>query len=161
MGFILNNDMRAFNLFPGVTNTKGDVGTEPNRIAPRKRPLSSMTPTILAKNGRVVFVSGSSGSRAIPHTILEIMTGILEFGMPPESAVAAPRFTHEWFPDEIRFEHAEMFPDLVKDLESLGHKIAPPSPLPFQGDTHTIYVPRPGDYVGIADRRINGKAAGY
>ncbi len=161
MGFLLNNDMRAFNLFPGVTDTKGGVGTEPNLIAPRKRPLSSMTPTIVAKNGRVVLVTGSSGSRAIPHTILEIMLGTLEFGMPVESAVAAPRFTHEWFPDEIRFEHAELFPDLVKALESLGHRIVPPAPLPFQGDTHTIFVPQAKEYIGVADRRINGKASGY
>src|SRR5207302_6271690 len=65
MGFILNNDMRAFNLFPGVTNTKGDVGTPPNTIAPGKRPLSSMTPTIVAQNGRVRLINGQPGSRAI------------------------------------------------------------------------------------------------
>jgi gamma-glutamyltranspeptidase/glutathione hydrolase len=161
MGFLLNNDMRAFNLFPGVTDTKGNVGTDPNLIAPRKRPLSSMTPTIIAQHGRVVLVTGSSGSRAIPHTILEIMFGALQFGMSIDSAVAAPRFTHEWLPDEIRFEHPEQFPDLIKSLESMGHKIVPPSPLPFQGDTHTIYVPRPQDYIGVADHRINGKASGY
>src|SRR5207302_2662158 len=65
MGFLLNNDMRAFNLFPGVTNTKGDVGTPPNTIAPGKRPLSSMTPTIVAQNGRVRLINGQPGSRAI------------------------------------------------------------------------------------------------
>jgi len=161
MGFLLNNDMRAFNLFPGITDTAGNVGTLPNQVAPGKRPLSSMTPTIVASKGRVIMVTGSSGSRAIPHTLLEIMLGTLEFGMPIESAVAAPRFTQEWMPDEIKFEHPEQLPNLIESLTNLGHKVVPPSPLPFQGDTHNIYVPSPHDFIGVADRRINGKVAGY
>src|SRR5436305_13792153 len=141
MGFLLNNNMRAFNLFPGITDTAGNVGTLPNQIAARKRPLSSMTPTIVASKGRVIMVTGSSGSRAIPHTLIEIMLSTLEFGMPIESAVAAPRFTQEWMPDEIKFEHPEQLPNLIESLTNLGHKVVPPSPLPFQGDTHSIYVP--------------------
>jgi gamma-glutamyltranspeptidase/glutathione hydrolase len=120
-----------------------------------------MTPTIVAKDGRVVLVTGSPGSRAIPHTVLEIIVSRLDFGMPIQEAVAAPRFTHEWFPDEIRFEHAERFPELVRGLEGLGHKVVAPGPLPFQGNAHTIYVNGPNDYVGVADLRISGKAAGY
>jgi gamma-glutamyltranspeptidase len=77
------------------------------------------------------------------------------------AAAAAPRFTQEWFPDEVRFEHAEMFPDLVRTLGAQGHSIVPPSPLPFQGDAHTIFVRGPNDYVGVADRRISGRTAGY
>ena len=141
MGFILNNDMRAFNLFP-VSPTPGTVGTAPNRIAPGKRPLSSMTPTIVAKRARRIG-DGQPGSRAIPHTILEIMLNTVDFGMSIDAAVETPRFTQEWFPDQIGFEHPDRYPALVKSLQALGHKIVPPGPLPFQGDAHTIYVPAP------------------
>src|SRR5207253_1174843 len=101
MGFLLNNDMRAFNLFPGFTDTKGTVGTLPNTIAPGKRPLSSQCPTIVARHGRVKLVTGSPGSQAIPHTVLNIMLSTLDFGIPLPSAVASPRFSHQWFPDYI------------------------------------------------------------
>ncbi len=161
MGFLLNNDMRAFNLFPGETDTKGNVGTAPNIIAPGKRPLSSMTPTIVAKDGRAVLVTGSPGSRAIPHTIVGIIVSTFDFGIPIQEAVAAFRFTQEWFPDQIRFEHPERQPELVKALEALGHKVVAPSPMPFQGDAHTIFVRGANDYVGVADHRINGHASGY
>jgi gamma-glutamyltranspeptidase/glutathione hydrolase len=160
-GFLLNNDMRAFNLFPGVTDTNGAIGTEPNIIAPGKRPLSSMTPTIVARNGRVVLITGSSGSRAIPHTILEIMVNTLDFGLPIKTAVDLPRFSQEWFPDHISCEHGERYPEAIKGLKALGHSIVPPGPLPFQGDAHTIYIPRPHTYQGVADQRINGRVAGY
>lgn len=161
MGFLLNNDMRAFNLFPGETDMKGNIGTAPNLIAPGKRPLSSMTPTIVAKDGHVVLLTGATGSRAIPHTIIEILLNALDFQMPIQDAVRAPRFTQEWFPDHIRFEHPERQPKLVKALQNLGHVIVPPIPLPFQGDTHTIFVKNPNDYIGVADHRINGQACGY
>jgi gamma-glutamyltranspeptidase/glutathione hydrolase len=161
MGFILNNDMRAFNLFPGVTDTKGTVGTAPNIIAPGKRPISSMTPTIVTKDGRVVLVTGSPGSRAIPHTILCILVNTFDFGMPIQTAVELPRFTQEWFPDQISCEHAERYPETVKGLKELGHTIVGPTSLPFQGDAHTILVTKPHNYIGVPDRRINGKASGY
>jgi gamma-glutamyltranspeptidase / glutathione hydrolase len=161
MGFLLNNEMRAFNLFPGVTDKKGTVGTPPNLIAPGKRPLSSMTPTIVAQGGRVVLVTGSPGSRAIPHTILCILVNVFDFGMSPQAAVASPRFSQDWFPDEISFERMDLYPDIVDGLSDLGHTIVPPGPLPFQGDAHTIWVRSPNHYVGIADDRISGKASGY
>ena len=161
MGFILNNDMRAFNLFPGVTDTKGNVGTAPNTIAPGKRPLSSMTPTVVAKDGRVVLVTGTSGSRAIPHTVLNIMVSALDFRVPIREAVDSPRFTQEWFPDHISWEASERYPEAADGLRKLGHTIVPPSPLPFQGDAHTIWVAGPNQYVGVADDRINGKASGF
>ena len=161
MGFLLNNDMRAFNLFPGITDTNGIIGTAPNLIAPGKRPISSMTPTFVTKNGRVVLVTGSPGSRAIPHTVLCVLVNIFDFGMPIQDAVETPRFTQEWFPDQIGFEHPELYPALVKALNELGHKIVPPGPLPFQGDAHTILVTAPHRYIGVADHRINGKASGY
>ncbi len=160
MGFLLNNDMFAFNTVPGVTDTKGGIGTAPNTIAPGKRPLSSQTPTIVARDGHVTLITGSPGSRAIPHTILEILVSVLDFGLPPESAVAAPRFSHQWLPDEVTFETPERYPNLVEGLRALGHVVVRHGPVP-QGDAHTIWVAGPGRYVGVADARINGKASGY
>jgi gamma-glutamyltranspeptidase/glutathione hydrolase len=160
MGFILNNDMFAFNHFPGVTDTKGTIGTPPNTIAPGKRPLSSMTPTIVAKDGCVKVVTGSPGSRAIPHTVLCVLLNLLEFDMPPREAVDSPLISHQWFPDQITFEAPDRFPEAMKVLEKIGHKIVRSGPLP-QGDAHTIWVAGPNQYVGVADRRISGKASGY
>lgn len=161
MGFLLNNDMRAFNLFPGTTDTRGTVGTAPNTIAPGKRPISSMTPTIVTENGRVRLVSGSPGSRAIPNTILNIMVSVFDYGLPIETAVHSPRFTQEWFPDQIGWERADHAPQTAQALRQMGHTLVPPAPLPFQGDAHSIWVRGPNDYVGVADHRINGKASGF
>jgi gamma-glutamyltranspeptidase/glutathione hydrolase len=160
MGFLLNNDMRAFNLFPGVTDTKGGIGTPPNTIAPGKRPLSSQTPTIVAEAGRVRLVTGSPGSRAIPHTVLAILINVLDFEMPLQEAVEASRMSQEWFPDQITFERTEQHSGLVTSLKELGHAVVRTGPLP-QGDAHTILVVAPNRYVGVADHRISGKASGY
>jgi gamma-glutamyltranspeptidase/glutathione hydrolase len=159
-GFLLNNDMRAFNLFPGWTDTNGLIGTSANLIAPGKRPISSQTPAIIAENGRVKLITGSPGSQAIPHTVLEIMLNTLDFKMPLAEAVRAPRFSHQWLPDQITFEAPELYPETMDALKKLGHTITRTGPLP-QGDAHTILVPEPGVYLGVADWRINGKAAGY
>ncbi len=160
MGFLLNNDMRAFNLFPEYTNTKGVIGTAPNTIAPGKRPLSSQTPTIVAENGRVRLITGSPGSRAIPHTVLSILVSVLDFGTPLHSAVDESRMTHEWYPDEIRFEKTELYPELVEALRRLGHRVVRFEPLP-QGDAHSIWVNEQNLYTGVADQRISGSAVGY
>ncbi len=163
MGFLLNNQMRAFNLFPGVTDTKGSIGTAPNLIAPGKRPISSMTPTIVARNGEVKLVTGSPGSQAIPHTILEIMISVLDFDMSLQSAIESPRMSHQWFPDQITYENPERNREAVESLKALGHVVVPPSPLPFQGDAHSIWVIQPNSYVGVADRRRSDRssASGY
>ncbi len=161
MGFLLNNNMRAFNLFPGETDTKGNISAAANTIAPRKRPISSMTPTLVAQEGKVLLVTGSTGSRAIPNTILNILVSVLDFGLSVEEAVRHPRFSHEWFPDHIRMESPERFPETVAALTAMGHRIVAPTPLPFQGDSHTIWVSAQGTYVGVADTRISGKASGY
>jgi gamma-glutamyltranspeptidase/glutathione hydrolase len=159
-GVLLNNDMRAFNLFPGVTDTKGTIGTAPNTIGPGKRPLSSMAPTIVAEGGRVKLVTGSPGSRAIPHTILCVLVNVLDFGMSLEEAVEAPRLSHEWFPDQIQFEAPEAFPGAVAALREMGHAVVRKGPLP-QGSAHSIGAAGPGRYVGVADRRRSGAASGY
>lgn len=160
MGFLLNNDMWAFNLFPGLSDDKGMIGTLPNTIAPGKRPLTSQTPTIVAKDGRVVLVTGSPGSRAIPHTILGILVSVLDFEIPLQLAVEAPRLSHQWFPDVIDFEEPEHYPGIVRPLKDMGHTVVRHGPLRF-GDAHSIWVKEVNRYVGVADRRINGKASGY
>jgi gamma-glutamyltranspeptidase/glutathione hydrolase len=162
MGFLLNNNMFSFNLFPGVTDTNGMVGTAPNMIAPGKRPLSSQTPTIVAKEGRVKLVTGSPGTRAIPNTMAWIVVSLLDFELPAQQAIEAPRLSHEWFPDRITFETPERFPRLMKSLNAMGHTVVRYGPRP-QGDAQTIWVVKPNRYVGVADRRRSDKAtaSGY
>ncbi len=158
-GFLLNNEMTDFNLRPGVTTRRGAVGTPPNRIAPGKRMLSSQTPTIVARNGRVYLIAGSPGSRTIPNTVLCVLLNVLEFGMDVQSAVDAPRMHHQWFPDELRMERIGAHPEAVERLREMGHRVVGQR---SQGDAHTILVdPATGVYRGAADRRIMGKAAGY
>jgi gamma-glutamyltranspeptidase/glutathione hydrolase len=155
-GYILNNEMGDFNALPGVTNTKGRIGTEPNLVASGKRMLSSQTPTVVAKNGKAILVTGSPGSRTIINTVLCVVTNVIDFDMDLQAAVDAPRQHHQWFPDELLLEGKD--PDVVKKLESLGHKVR----IAKQGDAHSIWIdPMTGLFHGAADRRINGKAAGY
>lgn len=161
-GILLNNMMRAFNLFPGRTDKSGTIGTAANIIAPGKRPISSMSPTIVAKDGRVVLVTGAPGSKAIPHTILGIIVSVLDFEMRAKDAVESPRFSHQWFPDRITFEAPERFPEVVRALEEMGHTVIRTGPLP-QGDAHSILANGPNRYSGVADTRRNSQAspAGY
>jgi gamma-glutamyltranspeptidase/glutathione hydrolase len=157
-GFLLNNEMIDFNWFPGQTDRDGTIGTLPNQIEPRKRMLSSQTPTIVARDGKVVLVTGSPGSRTIINTVLQVVIGVIDFGMDARQAVDAPRLHHQWFPDELRFEGTHEHAAAVARLRALGHKVVGSR----QGDAHTIAVhPRTGAYVGAADRRINGKASGF
>jgi gamma-glutamyltranspeptidase/glutathione hydrolase len=157
-GFLLNDEMTDFNWRPGYTDRHGAIGTEPNQIAPGKRMLSSQTPTIVARNGKVVLVTGSPGSRTIINTVLCVLINVLDFDMDVRAAVDAPRIHHPWFPDSVSFEGADSYPDLVKALRRMGHSIHNSS----QGDAHSIYVnPQTGQYYGAADRRLAGSARGY
>lgn len=155
-GYILNNEMGDFNARPGITTAKGRIGTEPNLVAPGKRMLSSQTPTIVVKDGKVLLITGSPGGRTIINTVLCVVTNVIDFKMDVQTAVNAPRQHHQWFPDELTFEGKN--PDLAKKLETLGHNVRTQK----QGDAHSIWIdPKTGTYHGAADRRINGKAAGY
>jgi gamma-glutamyltranspeptidase/glutathione hydrolase len=157
-GFLLNNEMMDFNWFPGETKRDGQIGTEANQIAPGKRMLSSQTPTVVARDGKVVLVTGSPGSRTIINTSLQIVLNVLEFDMDARAAVDAPRLHHQWFPDRVRFEGTTEYADAVAKLKAMGHTVEGTR----QGDAHTIYVDRKtGAYVGAEDRRIMGKVAGY
>jgi gamma-glutamyltranspeptidase/glutathione hydrolase len=160
-GFLLNDEMNDFNWLPGVTNLNGRIGTLSNQISPGKRMISSMTPTILLKDGKPVLVIGSPGGRTIINTVLGIVVNVVDFGMDIRSAIDAPRIHHQWLPDEVRVERAlaRGHPDLIDGLQKLGHRVVPRG---SQGDAHGIWIDRTsGELVGAADTRISGKAAGY
>lgn len=156
-GFLLNNEMSDFNWQPGVTNTKGRIGTEPNTVVPGKRMLSSQTPTIVVKDGKSVLLTGSPGGRTITNTVLNVLINVLEYEMPIQDAVDAPRMHHQWFPDELQFERPKDYPDAMKALREMGHTIVARP----QGDAHSIQINSQGVFIGAADKRLSGKAAGY
>jgi gamma-glutamyltranspeptidase/glutathione hydrolase len=148
-GFLLNNEMGDFNKKPGETNLTGDIGTPANVIAPGKRMLSSMSPTIVTKNGRLFMVTGSPGGRTIINTVMEIVLNGLTFGMDARQAVDAPRFHHQWLPDEVTFERNAIPDSTTQRLEAMGHKLRFGGQ---QGDGHTIIL-RDGVAYGANDRR--------
>jgi gamma-glutamyltranspeptidase/glutathione hydrolase len=157
-GFVLNNEMMDFNWFPGETTRDGGIGTEANQVAPGKRMLSSQTPTIVSKDGKVVLITGSPGSRTIINTVLCVIVNTIDFDMNIQAAVDAPRLHHPWFPDTARFEGTSKYSEAVKRLEAMGHTVRGTR----QGDAHSIALDRKtGKYVGAADRRIDGKVSGY
>jgi gamma-glutamyltranspeptidase/glutathione hydrolase len=157
-GFLLNDEMMDFNWRPGFTDRQGAIGTEANLIAPGKRMLSSQTPTIVARDGKVVLVTGSPGSRTIINTVLCIVVNVLDYDMDIRAAVDAPRLHHAWFPDAARFEQTREYASVLERLRQLGHTILGTR----QGDAHSIRVdPKTGHYWGAEDRRISGKVASY
>ncbi len=157
-GFLLNNEMIDFNWRPGVTTRDGTIGTEPNQIAPGKRMLSSQTPTIVAKDGKVLLVTGSPGGRTIINTVLCVVVNVLDFDMDVQAAVDAPRQHHQWFPDKLRFEGTREHAAEVEKLKKMGHDVGGTT----QGDAHSIWVsPKTGEVRGAADQRISGHVASY
>jgi gamma-glutamyltranspeptidase/glutathione hydrolase len=161
-GFLLNNEMGDFNWRPGHTDRSGAIGTSANVIAPRKRMLSSQTPVILTRAGRVAAVTGSPGGRTIINTVLCVVLNLTEFEMSPRDAVDAPRLHHAWFPGRVQFEGIGQpeYESLIARLRELGHTVADRPTR--QGDAHTIWVdPSTGRYIGAADQRRSGAAAGY
>ena len=156
-GFLLNNEMGDFNLIPDRTDTGGRIGTAPNRIAPGKRMLSSMAPTLVLKDGRVRIVTGSPGGRTIPNTTLWVILNVLEFGMSPRDAVNGLRTHHQWFPDVLALEGGRD-PALLDALTGMGHKVRSGG---IQGDAHTIIVDPSGTIHGVPDlRRRTSQASG-
>jgi gamma-glutamyltranspeptidase/glutathione hydrolase len=157
-GFLLNNEMGDFNKKPGETNVGGDIGTSPNLIAPGKRMLSSMTPTIVTRNGKLFMVTGSPGGRTIINTVTEIVLNATEFGMTAREAVDSPRLHHQWLPDVAVFEKGAIPDSTVGRLEAMGHTVKLQG---RQGDGHTIVIDRSsGLAYGANDRRsADSKAA--
>lgn len=161
-GFLLNNEMGDFNPKPGVTTRTGLIGTEPNQIAPGKRMLSSMTPTLVLRDGNVLLVTGSPGGRTIINTVLNVVLNVMEFEMSVREAVDSPRMHHQWFPDQLRVEATllKRHEKAVVRLRELGHEVSDKGTQ--QGDAHSIWIdPKTGLRVGAADQRRHGRAAGY
>jgi len=127
-GIVLNNQMDDFAIQPGVSNFFGLIGADANAVAPRKRPLSSMSPTIVLKNGKPVLAVGAAGGPTIISQTLLVMLYTLDFGMPLEDAMAAARFHHQWMPDELKIEK-KVGTNVIAALEKLGHKVSPVSTL--------------------------------
>jgi len=156
-GFLLNNEMGDFNKNPGVTLPDGTIGTPANLIDPGKRMLSSMTPAIVSKGGKVVLITGSPGGRTIINTVFTVVLNVTEFGMNVREAVDAPRMHHQWLPDTVTIERAGAAEDLVAKLRALGHTVREGG---AQGDANSILVDAGGTAWGAADTRsADGKAS--
>ena len=156
-GFLLNNEMGDFNKKPGETNTTGTIGTRPNLIAPGKRMLSSMTPTIVTKGGRLFMVTGSPGGRTIINTVMEVVLNVTGFGMSAREAVDAPRLHHQWLPDVATFERDALPDSTVSRLRAMGHTVQQRG---RQGDAHTIvYDARRKVALGANDPRSSDSKA--
>lgn len=155
LGFLLNNEMGDFNPWPGVTDETGLIGTPPNQIAPRKRMLSSMTPTIVLRDGRPWLIVGSPGGRTIINTVLQVLLNTIDFQMSLSDAVAAARFHHQWLPDRIQFEQRGLTPRLARALTEMGHKVETSEE---QGRVMAILIDGP-TRTGVADLRAPTGAA--
>jgi gamma-glutamyltranspeptidase/glutathione hydrolase len=150
-GFLLNNEMGDFNKKPGTTDLTGNIGTDANLIAPGKRMLSSMTPTIMTKDGKLVLITGSPGSRTIINTVLDIVLDVAAWGMTGKDAIDAPRMHHSWLPDRLDVEANGLGDDVLATLKSMGHNVRAAG---RQGSAQSIWVqPGTGTAFGIADTR--------
>jgi len=165
LGFFLNDEMGDFNPQPGITTRNGQIGSRPNLIAPGKRMLSSMTPTIVLKDGKPVLVLGSPGGRTIINTVLQVFLNYAEHDMNIAQAVEMPRMHHQWLPDKLYFEHFSLAPEVQKILKSRGHTLIelPIGAVSFPGHAMSIAIdPVTGFRMGAADSRgADGGAAGY
>lgn len=160
LGFIFNNEMGDFNPVPGITTGDGQIGSNPNLIAPEKRMLSSMTPTIVAKDGKPYLVIGSPGGRTIINTVFQTVLNVLVYDMRIDRAIEAMKIHHQWLPDMIIYERNLLSPDTRKALEEMGHSLRPYTNLGvLMGITYDANL---GIYVGAADSASDdGAAVGY
>ncbi len=157
-GVVLNNEMDDFSAQPGVRNAFGLIGAEANEVAPGKRPLSSMSPTIVLKNGQPILAVGAAGGPTIINqTVLNIIN-VLDYGMDIDQALATPRFHHQWSPDELKIENA-VGAATIRELEKRGHKIDKTEGI---GVSQAVGRNRKGKgFVGAADPRVSGKAQAW
>jgi len=160
LGFLFNNEMGDFNPQPGYTNSGWLIGTNPNIIQPEKRMLSSMSPTIVAKNGKPYLIIGSPGGRTIINTVFQTILSVIEYEMPLEKAIEVMKIHHQWMPDQLTFENDLMSPDTQKALEKMGHELNGTKKL---GRLMGILIPINMDvYIGASDSSSpDGGAVGY
>jgi gamma-glutamyltranspeptidase/glutathione hydrolase len=156
-GILLNNEMDDFSAKPGVPNAYGLIGGAANAVEPAKRPLSSMTPTIVFKDGRPFLATGSPGGSRIITTVLQIIMNVVDHGMNVQAATNAPRIHHQWLPDELRVEQG-LGPDALRALEALGHKLAVKNAM---GSTQSIRRGEQGFYGASDPRRPGALTLGY
>jgi gamma-glutamyltranspeptidase / glutathione hydrolase len=159
-GYLLNNEMGDFNAMPGVTNARGAIGTAPNLVAPQKRMLSSMTPTIVAKDGKPVFTAGSPGGKTIINTTMQLILNVIDHEMNIAESVEAGRIHHQWLPDVTSIEDRAVSADSLRMYEGLGHPVRVRG---AQGAAMAVYHDREaGLLLGASDsRRGDGAAVGY
>jgi gamma-glutamyltranspeptidase / glutathione hydrolase len=156
LGFLLNNNMDNFAANPGKPNQYGLMQGEVNAIRAGKRPVSSMTPAIVLKDGKLCMIVGTPGGPTIPNSVLQAMINVIDFGMNAQDAVNAPRIHHQWYPDRLYLEPG-FSPDTIALLRARGHEIELRASL---NDLHMILLN--GDWLqGAVDPRREGKAAGY
>ena len=156
-GVLLNNELDDFTSKPGTANAYGLVGYNANLPGPNRRPLSSMTPTIMMKDGKPFLITGSPGGSRIISTVLQIIVNVIDFNLAIDQAVSAPRVHHQWQPDELYVEPG-ISPEILEGLVKRGFKVVPTPP---QTSANSIEITADG-YVGAADRRTRGSlAAGY
>ncbi len=159
-GFLLNNEMGDFNAAPGLTDTLGRIGTAPNLAEPGKRMLSSMTPAIVVRDGRLVMVTGSLGGRTIINTVLQTILNVLDHGLDAQAAVDAGRIHHQWLPDRIQYEQGRFAAETLVDLRRRGHELLE---VESQGVAAVIVVDLDSGALtaGVDARAPDGGAAGY
>ena len=158
LGFLLNDEMDDFAAKQGVPNAYGLIQGPANAIGPGKRPLSAMAPTIVLKDGKLFLVLGARGGPTIITTVANVLIGVVDFSLDIQEAVNAPRFHHQWLPDEILVED-RLSPDTMNVLHSKGHELEVRH---FWGGSECIMVdPKTGERLGASDGRNNGKAVGY
>lgn len=159
LGFLLNNEMHDFNINPYQANIQGGLGQNPNGIAPKKRMLSSMAPTLVLKDGKPYLVTGSPGGRTITNTVLQMILATTTYGLSLHEAMSLPRLSHHWMPDLVYMEKGRWDPALLQALQAKGHHLAEVESL---GDLHSIRINHEtGEYEAEADPRRAGWAEGY
>lgn len=154
-GIVMNNQMDDFSAQPGVPNFFGLVGAEANAVAPKKRPLSSMSPTIVMRDGRPILSLGAAGGPTIISQTVVNLVNLLDYGMEPEKALAAPRIHHQWKPDELRIE--TVAPTTVGDLQARGHRVEVVKSM----GAAQIVSRGPEGFSAVADPRAGGQGAGW